>query len=529
MIVLRAIIAPLALLAASFGLGVTAASGAPGDLDPSFGSDGIARIETDAYSRAEMVEVASDGKIVAVGVVNRPDPELVVARYLPDGSLDPSFGDGGTVNPDPGEPIYSDRGGELAIDPDGNIAFTSEGRVYLVSAAGEPSSGAVCCDGRSARPILPGPGGSWIVAGRDNLFRDQDSNFWVARIAADGRLDAGFGDGGETITPIEDSSAIDSLLATDQGEFLGVGSASSPRYRVAIAAYGDDGLLDQTFAANGIASSGPDVSIEPNLETLRDPDGGILVSVEIPDPYHAALLRFNPDGSIDRDFGSDGQLALDGDSPPRMARFRLRPDQTLVGLRTDGPNYPTESAIVWLDGEFELDNYHAGGDGVAATVGPLYGDIAVQADGAVVAAGSDRDGHFVVARYTDELGLPDSDADSILDYDDGCPDLHAETADGCPTVLQSLEFNLVNNNFDGTVAPAPLDGGCSSIVRFYRVRHHHTHRVGVGQTDAGGHFDVPYHRPYRRRAGRYLATINGHLEPRAGHCAPTRARLHVER
>src|SRR5215203_2370097 len=83
------------LLTAAICLGAApAASAAPGELDPTFGSGGMVKVlagNEDSYGAD--VAVQPDGKIVVVGY-EKPG-NAVVLRLLPNGSLDPSFGSGG--------------------------------------------------------------------------------------------------------------------------------------------------------------------------------------------------------------------------------------------------------------------------------------------------------------------------------------------------------------------------------------------------------------------------------------------------
>ena len=67
-----------------------------GSLDPTFGGDGKVVTEIgggchDSTAITALV-IQDDGKIVAAGTGNLPG--LIVARYLPNGDLDPGFGDG---------------------------------------------------------------------------------------------------------------------------------------------------------------------------------------------------------------------------------------------------------------------------------------------------------------------------------------------------------------------------------------------------------------------------------------------------
>ena len=72
-----------------------------GSLDASFGGDGTVRTNFTRWDdSAGDVAIQADGKIVAVGVAGSMWGRLAtfaLARYRPDGTLDPSFGDGGKL------------------------------------------------------------------------------------------------------------------------------------------------------------------------------------------------------------------------------------------------------------------------------------------------------------------------------------------------------------------------------------------------------------------------------------------------
>ena len=93
------------------------AAAAPGYLDPGFGTDG--KVVTDLESAgATAVAIQTNGKIVVGGASGAPDRDFTVARYLPDGSLDPIFGGDGVVTTDFG---LFDAVRAVAIQADGKI------------------------------------------------------------------------------------------------------------------------------------------------------------------------------------------------------------------------------------------------------------------------------------------------------------------------------------------------------------------------------------------------------------------------
>src|SRR3954471_15264941 len=97
------------------------ARAAVGDLDPSFGNGGM--ITTDFGTRDDYghsVAIQPDGKIVLVGQSGvYPLFHSAVLRFMPDGSFDQSFGNGGSVVAE------LDSGGDeliaVALQPDGKI------------------------------------------------------------------------------------------------------------------------------------------------------------------------------------------------------------------------------------------------------------------------------------------------------------------------------------------------------------------------------------------------------------------------
>lgn len=88
--------------------------------------------------RRDQVAVQPDGKILPVGNSLTAPPQVVaLARYNPDGSLDPSFGAGGTVTTAFGG--IESRAGGVALQPDGRIVVAGSDRTgpfdYMIRSA----------------------------------------------------------------------------------------------------------------------------------------------------------------------------------------------------------------------------------------------------------------------------------------------------------------------------------------------------------------------------------------------------------
>ena len=101
-----------------------------GTLDTTFGGDGrVTTNLTRKYDRALGVAIQTDGRIVAVGGAGGGDgtnPKMAVARYLPNGALDPSFHADGKVLTDftPFEDVASD----VKVQGDGRIVVVGLAR-----------------------------------------------------------------------------------------------------------------------------------------------------------------------------------------------------------------------------------------------------------------------------------------------------------------------------------------------------------------------------------------------------------------
>src|SRR5579859_7242895 len=96
---------PRRFAAVAFGLalaGTLAASawaaGQAGQLDPSFGGTGYVTTPIGDFAAAQGVTNYDGGKTIAVGLANNgTNDDFALVRYNKDGSLDTSFGTGGTV------------------------------------------------------------------------------------------------------------------------------------------------------------------------------------------------------------------------------------------------------------------------------------------------------------------------------------------------------------------------------------------------------------------------------------------------
>ena len=199
-----------------FGLARYLANGA---LDPSFDGDGlVVTAVTPGSDQIFDLAVQPNGKIVAAGgVLGTSSWQLAIARYNPDGSLDPSFdADGLVVVPSfpIGEHILLQRDAKLLLAGIGGVArLNVDGTVDgSFGEGGRAQTGNV-----DARTVAL-QADSRILAIGTVFASPTSADFGVARLNANGRLDPSYGRGGIVVTDLASGSedqALDGALHTD--------------------------------------------------------------------------------------------------------------------------------------------------------------------------------------------------------------------------------------------------------------------------------------------------------------------------
>ena len=182
----------------------------------------------------------SDGKIVIQGTFG-------VARFLPDGALDASFGNGGIAH----VPFSNVINGAVALQSDGKI---------LVAGIAGPSSAEL---------------------------------FAVARLNTDGSLDASFGTDGEVTTSLGFPGVGEAILEQPDGKILLGGTVLGGKKqpdRTVLARYNPDGTLDASFGRGGTVSV---VSIGGANQLGLDEEGNIFVNLD------TGVAEFSSTGHLD--------------------------------------------------------------------------------------------------------------------------------------------------------------------------------------------------------------------------------------
>lgn len=250
-----------------------------------------------------------------------------ISRNLADGSLDTSFGNGGTVT----VPFYwnEDLGQQasFSVQRDGSFFASAgypSGEIYI--ARFDATGTLVSSFGEAGVLHLPAsvgihPSGTFDVSLQGDgkvLVTGQDT---LTRLNPDGTLDSSFANGGSLALDVH----ADALVIQDDGKILLAGASGGVTSVIRLNA---DGSLDTAFGDQGRVSWGSESAPFAVADMIVRADGKLLIGGSqgtSADGYLAALVQLNPDGRLDHSFGNpdDGYYHLNGG---RDADFLLGTD-----------------------------------------------------------------------------------------------------------------------------------------------------------------------------------------------------------
>jgi uncharacterized delta-60 repeat protein len=320
-----------------------------GSLDSTFGVDGIVVTDFSDNERPVGLAIQSDGKIVVAG--NGDNGDIYLVRYEQDGSLDATFFGGAVkVGSD-----WTHRAAGLLLQPDGRIvvagSFTAEGPRGLpaeflalrfrTNGTLDPSFGN---GGRSTTDWTGEGGGAGAVAvqadGKIVLAGSQypafvdcqpydpcDSALALVRYNIDGSIDPSFGIGGRATTGrTGETNSARGLAIQPDGKIVVVGGRDTRPVawsNFVAWRYNSDGSLDSSFGSSGEVVTdfgGEDqaraVALQSDGRIIAGGRGG--ASDPSLDPLHGwdypagfAVARYEPNGILDRSFGIGGKVLID--------------------------------------------------------------------------------------------------------------------------------------------------------------------------------------------------------------------------
>jgi uncharacterized delta-60 repeat protein len=284
------------------------------------------------------------------------------------GYLDPTFGQEGVVITPVGN----------YIDYSHAVAIQDDGKLVVIGHFGKPSSNDFFVirfntDGSfdtsfgnngkatidfglydQAMHVVIQDDGKIVVASNSQSGNLNPNAFAIARLNPDGSLDSRFDGDGKRVDEIRGShDVITELALQDDGKII-AGGYSYANYGLGLRAdfamvrYNPDGSLDSSFGTNGIVITSRGGDYDGSFSTLLQPDGKIILagfsnySCSVRDCL--ALMRYNSDGSLDTSFGVEGIVEEDF-----------------------GVSFIIFSSVLLPDGKIVSSGYSSAGEGIMLT------------------------------------------------------------------------------------------------------------------------------------------------------------------
>lgn len=321
----------------------------PGSLVPTFGHGGTVTQTTSTVNDLSDIAVQKDGKIVAVGIVSNRSLKYgasVLIRFNHDGTFDTSFGNKGIVadfltskliptavlvQPDGKIVVGLDQNVIFDAGPAGQVhellRYNPDGRVDTtfgdngtVNEAPVPIT-SLAQDGNQI--VFTGPGGPG------------STSFQVGRLNDDGTPDPNFGTNGVATAVFPGAGPADAwaLAVGPQGNIVVVGSDGAV---AALATFSPGGaVVSTTTTAIGNTDQFSALAIQPDGKIVAAgyADLGLIVFGS-PVPS-LVLARYQPDLSLDTGFGNRGKVVDQLDSLIASG-VAVQPDGEIVAVGDNG-------------------------------------------------------------------------------------------------------------------------------------------------------------------------------------------------
>lgn len=359
-----------------------------GDADNSFGVNGLVHVDFSGGSDAgNAIALQSDGKIIVVGSAQNStnsNSDIALVRLNANGTLDNTFGTGGKVTLDLGNPNY-----ESAYD----VAVQSDGKIVVIG-----------------------------LSGTDMFCKEA-----ILRFTTSGLLDLSF-DGDGMISPFcfgsFSISRLNALTIQNDGKILVGGSKNN---NFAVARLHTNGTLDSSYATNGMYTGITPVVTHCKLELQND--GKLVATYSSATQNEVRLLRLNTNGTEDSGFGVNGTVAtlIPSGNYEYTKALTLQPDGKIIvagSLFTSG--FISDYLLMRYTAEGNLDTtFGAAGTGIVTTSVAANDedrglDVKLQPDGKIIVAGASCGGScdFVLLRYINTVaptGISENTA-SLMEF-----------------------------------------------------------------------------------------------------------------
>jgi uncharacterized delta-60 repeat protein len=395
---------------------------AAGDRDTSFNGDGMATMDVagaGGFAQGSAV-VIQDGKILVAGdwSTSGGERDWFVARFETDGDPDPLFGGGdGFATFDFGGSDSLDNA--LAVLSNGKIVIAgyhreTSGNVYSLVLARLNNNGTLdtsfaggqgyvmksygFANGVAPYDLLVQPDGKIVVAG-GAYVNNQDCDVAVWRFKAGGKKDTTFSGDGMALNNVAPGCDEAWRISRESNGAILVGGWSevdegSGDDNIMLTRFTAGGAIDRSFGLDGVVEHNPTTYDNEYVNGMARSGNKILLVLNADDDI--VLLRLNANGALDRTWGGgDGEIVADLGATEEPDDIVVQPDGKIVVAGTQGSNI----IVARLNVNGTPDSgFGTGGLATAALPGGGK-SLVLQANGRIVAVGSDSNNHVAVARF----------------------------------------------------------------------------------------------------------------------------------
>lgn len=373
--------------------GTTSGTAAPGDLDTTFGNGGI--VITNNFSYDADISIQPDGKIIVLsvsefGVARYNSNGSLDTSFGNGGKVYTSVGSG----PDFSFSVAIQADGKIVVagqGNDGSNRFFALVRYNTNGTLDNSFNGT----GIVTTPVGNSGGAAFSVAiqadGKIVAFGGSSGGFTTVRYKSDGSLDTSFGGTGIVVTSIGSSNYARSMAIQADGKIIAAGRNGNRDF--AVVRYNADGTLDNSFGGSGIIITPVYDSYGGTTALAIQSDGKIIAAGSGSNGSTAAdfvFVRYNPNGSLDTSFGGSGKVIISfGNYLDYAFSVAIQKDSKIVAVGASENGLSQDMAVVRLNPNGSLDTTFNGTGKLITDLGgdELASAIAIQSDGKIVVGG----------------------------------------------------------------------------------------------------------------------------------------------
>ncbi len=394
----------------------------------SFGIEGITTTDLGGWDTANAITLQPNGKIIITGTtITNNDRSIATVRYNPNGTLDTTFGTQGTITTDLGG---WDTANAITLQPNGKIIITgttiTNNDRSIATVRYNPNGtldttfgtqGTITTDlggWDTANAITLQPNGKIIITG--TTITNNDRSIATVRYNPNGTLDTTFGTQGTITTDLGGWDTANAITLQPNGKIIITGTTITNNDRsIATVRYNPNGTLDTTFGTQGTITTDLGGWDTANAITLQ-PNGKIIITgtTITNNDRSIATVRYNPNGTLDTTFGTQGTITTDLGGWDTANAITLQPNGKIIITGTTITNNDRSIATVRYNPNGTLDTTFGTQGTITTDLGgwDTANAITLQPNGKIIITGTTNTNLFV-ARYGIWKGVFRDDDDNI--------------------------------------------------------------------------------------------------------------------